>query len=48
MYNLRNEKKKSKIDPKIILLKVWLDGLRKITHNVKANNFCPMTCLKKQ
>jgi phosphatidylinositol phospholipase C beta len=24
--------------------KVWLDGLRKITHNVKANNFCPMTC----
>ncbi|XP_018563838.1 1-phosphatidylinositol 4,5-bisphosphate phosphodiesterase isoform X1 [Anoplophora glabripennis] len=27
--------------------KVWLDGLRKITHNVKANNFCPMTCLKK-
>ncbi|XP_023030039.1 no receptor potential A isoform X1 [Leptinotarsa decemlineata] len=26
---------------------VWLDGLRKITHNVKANNFCPMTCLKK-
>ncbi|XP_030768173.1 1-phosphatidylinositol 4,5-bisphosphate phosphodiesterase isoform X1 [Sitophilus oryzae] len=27
--------------------KDWLDGLRKITHNVKANNFCPMTCLKK-
>ncbi|XP_041981500.1 1-phosphatidylinositol 4,5-bisphosphate phosphodiesterase isoform X1 [Aricia agestis] len=27
--------------------KVWLDGLRKITHNVKANNVCPMTCLKK-
>ncbi|XP_050297708.1 1-phosphatidylinositol 4,5-bisphosphate phosphodiesterase isoform X1 [Anthonomus grandis grandis] len=27
--------------------KDWLDGLRKITHNVKANNICPMTCLKK-
>ncbi|CAH4031648.1 unnamed protein product [Pieris brassicae] len=27
--------------------KVWLEGLRKITHNVKANNVCPMTCLKK-
>ncbi|XP_018331606.1 1-phosphatidylinositol 4,5-bisphosphate phosphodiesterase isoform X1 [Agrilus planipennis] len=27
--------------------KDWLDGLRKITHNVKANNVCPMTCLKK-
>lgn len=29
------------------IAKDWLDGLRKITHNVKANNFCPMTCLKK-
>ncbi|CAG4961381.1 unnamed protein product [Colias eurytheme] len=28
--------------------KVWLEGLRRITHNVKANNVCPMTCLKKQ
>ncbi|XP_047003383.1 1-phosphatidylinositol 4,5-bisphosphate phosphodiesterase-like [Schistocerca americana] len=27
--------------------KVWLDGLRKITHNVKADNICPMMCLKK-
>lgn len=27
--------------------KVWIDGLRKITHNVKANNICPMMCLKK-
>ncbi|XP_047997681.1 1-phosphatidylinositol 4,5-bisphosphate phosphodiesterase isoform X2 [Leguminivora glycinivorella] len=27
--------------------KVWLEGLRRITHNVKANNVCPMTCLKK-
>ncbi|XP_046981593.1 1-phosphatidylinositol 4,5-bisphosphate phosphodiesterase isoform X2 [Schistocerca americana] len=27
--------------------KAWLDGIRKITHNVKANNVCPMTCLKK-
>ncbi|CAH2241609.1 jg3943 [Pararge aegeria aegeria] len=26
---------------------VWLQGLRQITHNVKANNVCPMTCLKK-
>ncbi|XP_071566274.1 1-phosphatidylinositol 4,5-bisphosphate phosphodiesterase isoform X2 [Temnothorax nylanderi] len=27
--------------------KVWLDGVRSITHNVKANNACPLTCLKK-
>ncbi|XP_037935996.1 1-phosphatidylinositol 4,5-bisphosphate phosphodiesterase isoform X2 [Teleopsis dalmanni] len=27
--------------------KIWLDGIRKITHNVKANNVCPMMCLKK-
>lgn len=27
---------------------VWLDGVRSITHNVKANNVCPLTCLKKQ
>ncbi|KAL0114753.1 hypothetical protein PUN28_011811 [Cardiocondyla obscurior] len=27
--------------------KVWLDGIRSITHNVKANNVCPLTCLKK-
>ncbi|XP_047368779.1 1-phosphatidylinositol 4,5-bisphosphate phosphodiesterase-like isoform X3 [Vespa velutina] len=27
--------------------KIWLDGVRSITHNVKANNFCPLTCLKK-
>ncbi|XP_076255702.1 no receptor potential A isoform X1 [Rhynchophorus ferrugineus] len=33
--------------PTAELAKDWLDGLRKITHNVKANNFCPMTCLKK-
>ncbi|CAG0883048.1 unnamed protein product [Cyprideis torosa] len=26
---------------------VWLQGLRKITHNIKACNICPMTCLKK-
>uniref|UniRef100_A0A1Y1KQJ5 PLC-beta PH domain-containing protein n=1 Tax=Photinus pyralis TaxID=7054 RepID=A0A1Y1KQJ5_PHOPY len=36
------------ICPDVQTAKVWLDGLRKITHNVKANNFCPMTCLKKQ
>ncbi|CAH0561056.1 unnamed protein product [Brassicogethes aeneus] len=33
--------------PDVETAKVWLEGLRKITHNVKANNFCPMTCLKK-
>ncbi|XP_055309028.1 1-phosphatidylinositol 4,5-bisphosphate phosphodiesterase isoform X3 [Sitodiplosis mosellana] len=27
--------------------KIWVDGLRKITHNVKANNICPMTCIFK-
>ncbi|KAG1691076.1 1-phosphatidylinositol 4,5-bisphosphate phosphodiesterase beta-4 [Nymphon striatum] len=26
---------------------VWQTELRKITHNVKANNVCPVTCLKK-
>ncbi|XP_052748819.1 1-phosphatidylinositol 4,5-bisphosphate phosphodiesterase isoform X2 [Galleria mellonella] len=33
--------------PDAATAKVWLEGLRKITHNVKANNVCPMTCLKK-
>lgn len=32
----------------LLLYQIWLEGLRKITHNGKANNFCPMTCLKKQ
>ncbi|XP_011301110.1 1-phosphatidylinositol 4,5-bisphosphate phosphodiesterase isoform X1 [Fopius arisanus] len=27
--------------------KIWLTGIRRITHNVKANNVCPLTCLKK-
>ncbi|XP_031437217.1 1-phosphatidylinositol 4,5-bisphosphate phosphodiesterase beta-4 isoform X2 [Clupea harengus] len=27
--------------------KKWLDGLRAVMHNFKANNVCPMTCLKK-
>jgi phosphatidylinositol phospholipase C, beta len=27
---------------------IWKEGLRKITHNTKANNICPMQCLKKQ
>lgn len=31
-----------------VLSQVWLDGVRSITHNVKANNVCPLTCLKKQ
>ena len=26
---------------------IWQKGLRKITNNNKANNVCPMTCLKK-
>ncbi|KAM9355314.1 1-phosphatidylinositol 4,5-bisphosphate phosphodiesterase beta-4 isoform 1-T1 [Pholidichthys leucotaenia] len=25
----------------------WIEGLRSIIHNFKANNVCPMTCLKK-
>jgi phosphatidylinositol phospholipase C beta len=29
------------------MTKDWIHGLRKITHNFKANNVCPMTCLKK-
>uniref|UniRef100_A0A1Q3FK53 1-phosphatidylinositol 4,5-bisphosphate phosphodiesterase n=1 Tax=Culex tarsalis TaxID=7177 RepID=A0A1Q3FK53_CULTA len=33
--------------PDAATAKVWLEGLRKITHNGKANNFCPMTALKK-
>ncbi|KAL1455586.1 hypothetical protein WDU94_009670 [Cyamophila willieti] len=33
--------------PDAATAKAWLDGLRKITHNVKANNVCPMTCLIK-
>ncbi|XP_045599874.1 1-phosphatidylinositol 4,5-bisphosphate phosphodiesterase isoform X1 [Procambarus clarkii] len=26
---------------------IWLEGLRKIFHNIRANNICPMMCLKK-
>ncbi|XP_043287607.1 1-phosphatidylinositol 4,5-bisphosphate phosphodiesterase-like isoform X2 [Venturia canescens] len=33
--------------PDIATAKTWLAGIRKITHNVKANNVCPLTCLKK-
>ncbi|XP_072764068.1 1-phosphatidylinositol 4,5-bisphosphate phosphodiesterase-like isoform X1 [Anoplolepis gracilipes] len=33
--------------PDLATAKVWLDGVRSITHNVKANNVCPLTCLKK-
>uniref|UniRef100_A0A3B3X612 1-phosphatidylinositol 4,5-bisphosphate phosphodiesterase n=1 Tax=Poecilia mexicana TaxID=48701 RepID=A0A3B3X612_9TELE len=25
----------------------WIEGLRSVIHNFKANNVCPMTCLKK-
>ncbi|XP_027004899.1 1-phosphatidylinositol 4,5-bisphosphate phosphodiesterase beta-4 isoform X3 [Tachysurus fulvidraco] len=27
--------------------KKWMDGLKSVIHNFKANNVCPMTCLKK-
>uniref|UniRef100_A0AAY4C1I5 1-phosphatidylinositol 4,5-bisphosphate phosphodiesterase n=1 Tax=Denticeps clupeoides TaxID=299321 RepID=A0AAY4C1I5_9TELE len=27
--------------------KKWAEGLRSVIHNFKANNVCPMTCLKK-
>ncbi|KAI2652383.1 1-phosphatidylinositol 4,5-bisphosphate phosphodiesterase beta-4 [Labeo rohita] len=27
--------------------KKWMEGLRSVIHNFKANNVCPMTCLKK-
>ena len=30
------------------IAKKWQLGLRAITNNNKANNVCPMTCLKKQ
>ncbi|XP_049875012.1 1-phosphatidylinositol 4,5-bisphosphate phosphodiesterase isoform X2 [Pectinophora gossypiella] len=33
--------------PDAATAKAWLTGLRKITHNVKASNACPYTCLKK-
>ena len=26
----------------------WVEGLRSIIHNFRANNVSPMTCLKKQ
>uniref|UniRef100_A0AAZ3QED7 Phosphoinositide phospholipase C n=1 Tax=Oncorhynchus tshawytscha TaxID=74940 RepID=A0AAZ3QED7_ONCTS len=28
--------------------KKWTEGLRSVIHNFRANNVCPMTCLKKQ
>uniref|UniRef100_A0A673LUE2 Phosphoinositide phospholipase C n=1 Tax=Sinocyclocheilus rhinocerous TaxID=307959 RepID=A0A673LUE2_9TELE len=28
--------------------KKWMEGLKSVIHNFKANNVCPMTCLKKQ
>ncbi|GIY42881.1 1-phosphatidylinositol 4,5-bisphosphate phosphodiesterase beta-4 [Caerostris extrusa] len=31
----------------LILAQLWQSGLRKITNNIKANNICPSTCLKK-
>lgn len=35
------------ICPDVETAKEWQEGLRKITNNIKANNVCPMTCLKK-
>ena len=32
----------------IFYRKDWQNGLRQITNNNKANNVCPMTCLRKQ
>lgn len=32
-------------DPQVAM--AWQKGLRKVTNNNKANNICPMTCLKK-
>lgn len=31
-----------------VCLQKWIEGLRSGIHNFKANNVCPMTCLKKQ
>ena len=31
-----------------IFVQAWIEGLRKITHNHKANNICPTTILRKQ
>lgn len=31
-----------------VCLQKWIEGLRSVIHNFKANNVCPMTCLKKQ
>lgn len=30
------------------LFQQWVEGLRSIIHNFRANNVSPMTCLKKQ
>lgn len=32
----------------LFLFQQWVDGLRSIIHNFRANNVSPMTCLKKQ
>ena len=32
----------------LFLLQQWVEGLRSIIHNFRANNVSPMTCLKKQ
>ncbi|XP_023234552.1 1-phosphatidylinositol 4,5-bisphosphate phosphodiesterase-like [Centruroides sculpturatus] len=33
--------------PDVETAAIWQAGLRSITNNIKANNVCPMTCLKK-
>ncbi|GFS91513.1 1-phosphatidylinositol 4,5-bisphosphate phosphodiesterase [Trichonephila clavipes] len=33
--------------PDVETAKEWQAGLRYVTNNIKANNVCPMTCLKK-
>lgn len=32
----------------LFLFQQWVEGLRSIIHNFRANNVSPMTCLKKQ
>ncbi|XP_046711826.1 1-phosphatidylinositol 4,5-bisphosphate phosphodiesterase beta-4 isoform X1 [Silurus meridionalis] len=35
------------VAPTISIAKQWTDSLRLLIHNTRANNVCPMTCLKK-
>ncbi|TSM77318.1 1-phosphatidylinositol 4,5-bisphosphate phosphodiesterase beta-4 [Bagarius yarrelli] len=35
------------VAPTVSIAKQWTDSLRLMIHNTRANNLCPMTCLKK-